>query len=82
MLSGSALALTSGRVDVRESSAVDVGSAVGLGSVSGRQVGHTGSGSATFDSGNPVPPERVLNPDYGPVGLSKGYPLTMTSWRG
>ena len=37
-----------GPEDTRESAAVDMGSATGLGSVSGRQVGHTGSVSAAL----------------------------------
>ena len=70
VLSGSALAVGSGQVDVRESAAVDVGSTVGLGSVSGRQVGRTGSESATFASGIPVPPEQEWSSLRFKQGLS------------
>ena len=48
MLSGSTSVLRFGRVDWRESAAIDVGSIVGQGGVSGQQVGHTGSRSANY----------------------------------
>ena len=62
VLSGPMPAARSGEVDERESAAVERGSAVRPGSVSGPQVWHTGSGSATFAGGNAVPSARVVDP--------------------
>ena len=42
-------------MDWRENAAVETGSVLGHGSLSVQQVGHTGSESATFVGGTPVP---------------------------
>ena len=62
-------------MDWTESAAVRVRSITGQGNLSGQQVGHTGSESATFVSSNPVPLGDTLDPANYPVASSVGHPI-------